>query len=685
MKRLAVAAFLVVLTLTCASSGAAGPSTGAWAVVGPDGAPVAGMSAPFDVVGPQGIQCLATALPAALIDKPRLLLHVQAAHLKGTGPLLVGSCPADAVAALTLPAGPTTRQVDLWIGRPTGAGLYLGALAGDEWRLGEPTVDAWNAPSPEVLGSPCVVPQALPLDWQPGGLLDARAVKVGTEQRLQGSAGSVRIILSPEADALRGRREELKAEAFNAADDSMELSSTLQGPPFAWIPPVHWPIASQKTITIRPQFTSFWAGDVWTKLTFAAGGQECSMPLRLAVKPSYPAFGVFLSASATPEDLAAALTQPVSIVAAPAALWMKAGAVHLGPEGFAYGSAADLAALAAAPSAGWIHIACIWGPSSDWAAGSLALSTNEAVKKAGWMLSAGPFHTTSGPQGLTADSADVAALKLCWMRLACVAATPPRLPAVAVAQARAQGFDDKAPTFWANLDHSFDSLTLRGQLREAGIGLPVAWADLSVGDGSPTAKADLAVWSRAAASLLYCGSTGIFARWTPAAGTPAWLEVMRELSSATPVVSPSESPFASVSSGAQVAYKPFIRGTEGTLVVSNNSRRILTLQTEVRAEPLLANILRFAPGVAPVRTCEVPFHFSDDAYALGRPLVFVRLLPGETALLSIRLVDPSASWLRLVEEKLVIQGHGAPQAATGRNDTWWTDKLRKTSPEERRD
>ncbi len=681
MSRLTVAGLVGILSVICASSGASGASAGSWAVVGPDGAPVAGLAAPFAVVGPQGLQCPASALG----DKPRLVLHVQAAHLKGSGPLLVGSCPADALPALTLPAGTTNRQVDLWIGRPLGAGLYLGAVAGDEWRLAEPTTDGWNAPNPEVQGAPTVVPQALPVDWQPGGLLDARAVKVGSEQRLQVTAGSVSILLAPDADALRGRRDEIKADALNSAGDSQELSCSLQGPPCTWIPPVHWPLKPQQTVTIRPEFTSFWAGDVWTKLILSAANQECSVPLRLKVKPAYPAFGVYLSVSATPEDLAAALTQPVSLVAAPAALWLKAGPVHFGPEGFAYGSAADLAALAAAASAGWIRIACVWGPSADWAAASEALAANDAVKKAGWLLAAGPVRTTSGPQGLVADAADVAALKTCWTRLACVAASPPRLPAVAVAQARASGADEKAPTFWGALDQAFDALALRGQLRQAGIGLPIAWADLAVGDGTPGAAADMAVWSRAAASLLYCGATGLLVRWSPAAGVPTWLDLMRELSAATPVVSPSESPFASVLPGAEVAYKPFLRGAEGTLVVSNSSRRILTVQTEVRAEPLLANFVRFAPGVAPVRTCQVPFHFSDDAYARGRPLVFLRLLPGETALLNIRLVDPSTSWLRVVEEKIVVQGHGAPEQATGHNDTWWTDKVRKSRPEERRD
>jgi hypothetical protein len=55
----------------------------------------------------------------------------------------------------------------------------------------------------------------------------------------------------------------------------------------------------------------------------------------------------------------------------------------------------------------------------------------------------------------------------------------------------------------------------------------------------------------------------------------------------------------------------------------------------------------------------------------------LRLLPGETAGLNLRLVDPSASWLRLVDERVVVEGPGPPEQVTRRNDGWWSDMLKK--------
>jgi hypothetical protein len=646
---------------------------GSWVLVAPDGTPAAALAAGFDLTGPQGLQCPSDALG----DKTRLQLKLQATHLKGDGLLLVGSCPADAVPALRVPADSAPHQVDLWIARPAGAGVYLGAAPGDQWRLTEPSVQAWPGQNPEVLWSPAVVPASLPDDWQPGGLLDAHAIKVGSEQRLQVFSGSLRVLLRPTAEVSRGRRDEVKAEALNASDADLDLSSSLQGPPHIWLPPVHWPIKPHQTITIRPPLASFWAGDTWTKLVFGVGGRESAVPLCLTVKPAYPAFGLFLAPGATADDLAAALNQPVSLVAAPAVLWLKAGSPHLGPEGFAYGSAVELAALAASRSAGWVRIACLWGPAPDWPAGVDALSADAAVKNAGWLLAAGPIRTAVGSQGLAADEADVAALKTCADRIACVAAAPPRLPAVAVAQARVAGADDKTSAFWSALDQSFDAAPLRAQLAAAGISRPIAWTDLGAGDGSPDARCDLSVWARAATSLLYQGATAVLARWSSPVGFPPWLDVMRELSAAVPVVSPSETPFASVRAGAPVVYRPFVRGQEGTLAVSNSSGRVTSVQCELRAEPLAGNLVRFAPGAAPVRTFQMPFRFADDAYYMGRPLVFLRLLPGETAVLNLRAVNPGSTWLRLVEEKQAVQMVGPPEQAVGRNDTWWSDMLKR--------
>jgi hypothetical protein len=199
----------------------------------------------------------------------------------------------------------------------------------------------------------------------------------------------------------------------------------------------------------------------------------------------------------------------------------------------------------------------------------------------------------------------------------------------------------------------------------------------SAAGGATGSGADLSLWARAAAGLAYQGATGIFAAGPPDSAPP-WLDVMRELSAAVPVASPSETAFAATAAGAPVCYKPFLRGEEGTVAVANSSADVLEVACEPRAEPLEANLVRFAPGLAPVRSHYMPFRFSQEAYDLGRPFIFLRMLPGETALLNLRVVDPSATWLRGVEER-PKQKRVGPQTSPvpGQADWWDTARQRE--------
>lgn len=613
-----------------------------------------GFAGAIEVTGPAGWQSSEDVLAGARL----VALRFTARRLSGSGPLLVGTGPQDAWPAVQAPADDTAVNFELVVARQAGASLYIGAAPGDRWLLGPVTASAAPRQKIEQLWAPAQMAPPLPPDWQPKGVLDALVLTAAGQQMLKVTPGSVQIVMPPAVEVLRGRRDEAKAEAINAAENEVSLTSVLEGPSWVWVPPTTVPIPPRRPFTLRPEFASFWAGETWVKLTFESGGQQASLPVRVKALPSYPAFGLFLGPEASSEELAVALRQPVSMVMAPARLWLSAGAPRLGPEGLAYGAAEDLLALAQEPAAGWCRIACVWGESGAWAAQAEALATSQDVKAVGWLLAVGPLPTRLGGEGLAADEVALAALQSCSRRLACVAAVPPTLPEVAVVEARAPGAKTGPLIFWREVDRAVDAGPLRRQLTQAGIALPIVWAGLPAPAGADAAPGpDLALWCRAAASLAYAGATAVLAR-SQGADPPGWLDVMRELSAAVPLASPCETDFASTAGLTPVVYRPFLRGGEGTLAVSNSSGGTLDIACEVWAEPFEANLVRFAPACEPVRTHTMPFRFTEDARKLGRQLIFLRMLPGETALLSLRLRDPSPTWLRGIEPRPIVRTTG---------------------------
>lgn len=637
--------------------------------------------------GPAGILWSAEELG----DEPRLQLTLTAIHEAGTAPLLLGTGPEDTWAALDLPADSTRHTAELRLLRPPDAPLYLGCPAGNRWLLSGFTTDRWSAGAGsqggrlEQLWKDAEVPQSLPADWQPLGTLDARCLTVGREQRLAVDVGSVRLIMPTRAKCARGRREEFRVEAVNTSGGGVQLGISLEGPPWVWLPSATVPLKAHQQIVLRPEVASFWAGESWGKVVFELSGQEKAAPIRLECSPAYPALGAFLPAEATPEDLQGALGQPVSLVMAPASLVRRLGEPRLGPEVIAYGSPEELAALAASEAGGWARIVCLWSEPAQWPSGTKRLAANQAVTDRGWALAAGPLPLRSDDGGLDASDGDVEALTACERKLSCVLAVPPPLPAVEMARAVMDGRPVEQMAFWQDLCRRFDPAPLRARLSEKELALPIAWADLRTAGGT-AGPAQGAAWAAAGAALLYQGATGLCARW-PVPDLQAWHELGRETAAAVPVPGAEQADIAGVSVGTPVVYKPFLRGREGAVVLTNTSASPLDVAVEVNAEPLAAHLARLAPGCQPSRQQTMPFRFEEFAYELGRPLVFLKLAPAETALLSVRMVDVHPRWLRAVESRPAAAPAGPKDAWTKRGG-WWSDlieRARKLRDEKKRE
>jgi len=663
----------LLLTLLVLAALAAG--AGAWEVTGP------GSTSDQDKTVHLPASAAVLWSPSELAEQTNVRLIFQARHVQGTGLLLLGTTPAAAVPAVQVPADGKVHRVELRLLRPAGASLCLAVSQGDEWTLSDLRVDRWTPEKIERLWPSEKVPPPLPADWQPAGTLDARPLMIGREQRLRLDVGSLRIILPGQAEALRGRRDEFRAQTVNTADGKVKVTISLQGPPWVSLPSMTIPIRAQEQMLLRPQITSFWAGETWAKLVFESSGAQAAMPVRIKCSPAYPAFGVFLPPAASVEDLQAALKSPMSLVFAPAALVVQVELPSLGPEVLPYGSVEELTHLAGQTASPLIRLACLWAPPAQWAEKMKALAASEQVKQRKWLLAAGPLPVALGARGLETEpgAVEAAAAVAKVTSLACVVAQAPPIPTIEVAQSSVDGKPDDQMPYWQALARRYDPAPLRAQLTQKGLRLPIAWVDLrTAGDekSSPLGAA----WAVAAGGLTYQGATAICARWpAPGDNLLAWSATARELAAAVPLLGPIEHTIGDTSAGHPVVYKPFLRGREGALVLTNTSARTREIAVEIAAEPLAACALRVAPGSQPRRQWTMPFRFEDYAFKLGRPLVFFKLLPAETVVLNLRMVDAHPRWLKSVERR-------PPEAPKGPKPEWakprgWFNALRKRAHE----
>jgi hypothetical protein len=580
-------------------------------------------------------------------DNQYVQIVFSAEHVAGADALLVGTGPEDTWAAAKVPVDGKRKKVELWLLRPLGAPVYLGCPGGNRWALQDIRVGLWRPAKLQQLWDAPNVFSPLAADWEPKGLLDARVITVGREQRLSLDVGSVRLVMPASAVCRRGQRDEVKVDAVNTADVEVKLTIGLQGPPWVWLPKITVPIKAHQQIVLRPELTSFWAGEHWVKLVFECGGQLKAAPLRLQCTPAYPAFGAFLAENAKMEELTEALAPSLSLIVAPCPLVEKLGAKRPGPEIMAYGSADELEALAGSEAARWVRIACVWGQAREWSAGIDRIVASPAQANAKWMLAVGPLHVRLCSEGLGGDEVELAQVAACAGKLSALVALAPALPAVEVARVLVDGRPDEAMLFWQDLLTRFDPAPLGAQLAARRLALPIAWVGLSSAtDTTPPPQGT--AWATASAALLYQGATAVCAQW-PAPDHMAWVELMRELTTGVPVVPLCESDIGATSARAPVVYKPFLRGREGSLALCNTSAHQVEVAVELGAEPLEGHLVRLAPGAQPCREHIMPFRFPDEAFKVGRPIVVLRMEPAETTLLTVRFVDAHPGWLRSLE------------------------------------
>lgn len=536
----------------------------------------------------------------------------------------------------------------------------------------------------------------LPAGWEPDGLLDAVERGLGRGRELVVGVGALRIGFAPEVSAERGHRGALRLTVANGAASARELSVSVAGPPGFFAPRRTVNIRGGGTTVFDASLQAFFVGRRALRVTFASGGEEASAPVLVEVTPSYPAAGVaFTGEQPSAEDIAALAELDLQLVAARA------------PAG-------DAALLSQLPA----HLTRLLLLAPPWSEDALRTSTSALIERGGFAAlhhlraetlperaraitldlrralddAEDPVYLLSPPldlqpgSRLSIDERDRAIFaELAGARA--IAAPALRLPVVQSTAVGAVTVDERAVSVpqpaWSEIAVEPELGAIVSGLRESAR-LPMFFADIA-GRSAGSEIADAMTLARLLTICVYQGATGftISARPSDAPegadafcpldddGTPRELisetvaELSRELAAAVPLRVLQQSEEIGTGPNVSVGFRPFMRGDEGMLALWNNTAAPIDLIYEVRTEPLDVHTVSVGlHGVS--RHYRGSFHFSEDAIALNRPVLFVTLAPHEFRFISMQLVRAHAGWLASIERKPPIPvPDGRPRSFRG--------------------
>lgn len=588
------------------------------------------------------------------------------------------------------------------------------------WALDEVSVTTGTLPAPEATTLPGEPSVCEPLDdgWKPEGLLDARAVTIGDSEELALNVGGLEVTVDRELTGYRGYREGLIIYAVNRGSLDKQLVITAAAPngldSAGWTVPVRANGTTRFHHTVQP----LCVGDSYLKLTFACGGEQAAAPVKISAKRCYPAFGVLWEDTAAPDEVAALRRIPLDLqvgVAAPdrAALGPLADVlggrgtdIFLAPRGDQLTDQQFQAALAELggqlePSF-WVP----WAAPGTDAAPLLTAATGfgdvqrQKVRPAGVFTPPLALRRTWPDGQLVPVQGELLSAER-MTSLQAVTVRPPRLGAASVLSEQVDGKADVLSGALVNQNRQADLASVRGLLMERQINLPLLVADLQA---RPAGDERLdALWlARALTLSLYQGATGavMAAHRTadnafgllPSAGpsgkpgplTQVLSELSQELAAATPVVGLAATDNVSLSPRAPISFRPFLRGGEGIVVLWNNTGAPKDVALEFRSQPVVGNYLRFSYyGDFAQRHWDPIFRFPEEAFRSKRPVFITHLNPLDVQVLSFRLLDPHAAWLRRAD--LATAAPPARETApVGREErSWWSDMLKIGGAENR--
>ncbi|MGI5819306.1 MAG: hypothetical protein ACOX9R_14550 [Armatimonadota bacterium] len=571
-------------------------------------------------------------------------------------------------------AGTSWRTLSAELLPPPGAlaSVVVGVRGDARWLIDSVSVRPVDPPGAEPSGNAPVLPEPLPGDWEPEGLLNAirRPLGVGSELLVQ--VGGLEVGMPEEVTAQRGHRGAVPLIVTSRAMGERPLTVSVTGPPGFFAP--------ERTVTIRPgrntvfraSVQAFFVGTRTARITFRSGQHEASAPIRVTVEPSYPAPGVAITGGEPPAGMLDGLAQlGIPLVAAAQAVALPESLTRLALLPPPWSD--EALRSAAGQAAGRAEFIALHHPRGEAADADALAATSEL--RAALNATAGAVATLGPPADLQAGSPpEITEADLTGARrlgaTGAISAPTLRLPVLEARPARAVMLD-RAPVAspqpaWTALSEALEMEAIARAIRE-GARLPIFFADLAA-RSTGSAETDAAVLARVLAVCAYQGATG----WTVPARTgdapggadafcpftddgalrgpvaQAYSELSRELAAAAPVMILSQTPEIGRSPGAAVGFRPFIRNDEGILALWNNTGAPVDLLFEMHTPPLDLHTVTVGPGGV-TREYVGEFRFSEDAVTLNRPVVFVTLQPGQVKVLSMQLARAQTGWLSSVE------------------------------------
>jgi len=600
---------------------------------------------------------------------------------EGAGSLLVAMATADdrppqalaAVGAEAFRGGWRPVRVEL-VAPPGGqARMALGVDGAQPWLIDAVAVEAIDRAAPPDAG--VVLPDDLPAGWEPDGLLDARERTIAGMRELLVDVGGLEIGTPDAVSAPRGQRGTLPVTVVNRGQREKQLTISVAGPAGFFVP--------ERTVTIRPSGTtvfkasvqSFALGEAWARLAFSCENDRGEMPLRVTTTVSYPAAGAcWLSGAPSGDELAAAASLDAQ---AYAVLVPSDDAADLFPAlppaltrfallGAPWSEASARAAAQALP--GDADALAIYRPRATQPPEGVPALVGALGDQDTALVLGPPLDLQPGPPaGLSDDDLELA----CALGEARAIAAPTlRLPIIeagALGEVTVDGRPvNAAQPCWTRL-HADANLDVVAAAIRARARLPLFISEVAASPGGSPA-ADALVMARVLTAVAWQGLTGFTLPARPSdcppgaaalslldeRGAPrdlvgrAFAELARELAGAVPLRAWSQTEQIGLSDDALIGFRPFMRGDEGLLALWNNTGADVGLVFETRTQPLDIHGVEIGPdGVR--RTYIGAFHYSEDAIALNRPVVFVSLAPGQFKLLSMQLTNAHAGWLAAVE------------------------------------
>jgi len=624
------------------------------------------------VVADAGTEALAGWLVISLRAQPaggrehagRLLVGLAA---EGAEPRALAAIPADVFGGDWKPV-----HVELLVPGRADLRLALGSDGAGPWRIDAVEAERFVPQAPEAEDAP-TIPASLAPDWEPEGILDARERIIAGTRELLVNVNGIEVGVKDAVTAARGQRGALRVLAENRALREKQLTIAVAGTPGCAVP--------ERTVSIRPGGTTIFnaslqsvaLGEAWVRVTFSSRDDSASVPVRLTTTAAYPATGLAWTGSPpTAAEVDAALGLGAQLLAVGVPAEAVAGSLPELPGVVtrlillgAPWAGADPAAIAAALP-GQAEIAALSFPR-----GARPPEDADSFARA-LARDAGPLALTP-PVDLLPGSPPVAPPEI--LEGACALAQRGiipalRLPVLDAAAVGGVGVAGKGvrtgQPCWRELAAAVNLDAVAAAIR-AQAAVPLFFGELAAhSSGSP--ETDGLVLARVLAACAYQGATGFTLPARPAdspagadafaplddAANPrgavarAFTELGRELAGAVPLRVWSQTAEIGLADDALVGFRPFLRGDEGILALWNNTGADVDLIFETRTQPL--DLHTVAIGLdGSTRSYVGAFHYSEEAIALNRPVVFVSLRPGQFKLLSMQLAQAHAGWLGAVE------------------------------------